>query len=111
MFGEVHALALHDGARAETFAGTAGVGDLVATVIADGSRNRRAGEMLAHGVRPDEIRARLGETPEALDAVALLQQALERRMLPADRGHRARRARRRAHPGPRVGRCGALTEG
>jgi glycerol-3-phosphate dehydrogenase (NAD(P)+) len=83
VFGEVYALALHDGARAETFAGTAGVGDLVATVIADGSRNRRAGEMLAHGVRPDEIRARLGETPEALDAAALLQQALERRMLPA----------------------------
>ncbi len=83
VFAEVHALALHDGARAETFAGTAGVGDLVATVIADSSRNRRAGEMLAHGVRPDEIRARLGETPEALDAVALLQQALERRMLPA----------------------------
>jgi glycerol-3-phosphate dehydrogenase (NAD(P)+) len=83
VFGEVYALAIHDGARPETFAGTAGVGDLVATVIADGSRNRRAGEMLAHGVRPDEIRARLGETPEALDSVALLQQALERRMLTA----------------------------
>lgn len=83
VFGEVYGLALSDGARPETFAGTAGVGDLVATVIADGSRNRRAGEMLAHGVRPDEIRARLGETPEALDAAALLQQALERRMLPS----------------------------
>ena len=83
VFGEVYALAIHEGARPETFAGTAGVGDLVATVIADGSRNRRAGEMLAHGVRPDEIRARLAETPEALDSVALLQQALERRMLPA----------------------------
>jgi glycerol-3-phosphate dehydrogenase len=83
VFAEVYALALHDGARPETFAGTAGVGDLVATVIAEGSRNRRAGEMLAHGVRPDEIRARLGETPEALDSAALLQQALERRALPA----------------------------
>jgi len=83
VFSEVYALALYDGARPETFAGTAGVGDLVATVLADGSRNRRAGEMLAHGVRPDEIRARLGETPEALDAAALLDQALERRMLPA----------------------------
>ena len=83
VFGEVYALGLYDGARPETFAGTAGVGDLVATVIADGSRNRRAGEMLAHGVRPDEIRARLGETPEALDAVALVHQALERRSLPS----------------------------
>ena len=83
VFGEVHALALDEGARTETFAGTAGVGDLVATVLAEGSRNRRAGEMLAHGARPDEIRARLGETPEALDAVPLLQQELERRALPA----------------------------
>jgi 1-acyl-sn-glycerol-3-phosphate acyltransferase len=83
VFAEAYALALHDGARPETFAGTAGVGDLVATVIAEGSRNRRAGEMLAHGARPDEIRARLGETPEALDSTALLQQALERRALPA----------------------------
>ena len=83
VFAEVYALALNDGARPETFAGTAGVGDLVATILADGSRNRRAGEMLAHGVRPDEIRARLGETPEALDAATLLQQALVRRDLPA----------------------------
>jgi 1-acyl-sn-glycerol-3-phosphate acyltransferase len=83
VFAEVYALALHDGARAETFTGMAGVGDLVATVLAHGSRNRRAGEMLAHGVRPDEIRARLGETPEALDSVALLEQVLDRRGLPS----------------------------
>ena len=102
VFAEVHALALHDGARTETFAGTAGVGDLVATVIADGSRNRRAGEMLAHGVRPDEIRARLGETPEALDAVALLQQALERRVLPAAAVTELAALVDGAHPGPRV---------
>jgi 1-acyl-sn-glycerol-3-phosphate acyltransferase len=84
VFAEVYDLALHDGARADTFAGTAGVGDLVATVLAEGSRNRRAGEMLGRGARPDEIRATLGETPEALDAVALLQDLLERRGLPAD---------------------------
>ncbi|HYH60098.1 MAG TPA: 1-acyl-sn-glycerol-3-phosphate acyltransferase [Thermoleophilaceae bacterium] len=83
VFGEVYALALDEGARPETFAGTAGVGDLVATVIAHGSRNRRAGEMLARGVRPDEIRAELGETPEALDSVSLVQRALEQRELPA----------------------------
>jgi len=83
VFSEVYELALHEGARADTFAGTAGVGDLVATVLADGSRNRRAGEMLARGVRPAEIRAILGETPEALDAAALLQLVLERRGLPA----------------------------
>jgi 1-acyl-sn-glycerol-3-phosphate acyltransferase len=83
VFAEVHALARHEGARTETFTGTAGVGDLVATVLAEGSRNRRAGEMLARGVPPEEIRAALGETPEALDAVPLLKQVLERRGLPA----------------------------
>ena len=84
VFAEVHALALQEGARTETFTGTAGVGDLVATVIAEGSRNRRAGEMLARGMRPDEIRASLGETPEALDAVPLLQTRFERSGLPAE---------------------------
>ena len=84
VFAEVHALALQEGARTETFTGTAGVGDLVATVIAEGSRNRRAGEMLGRGMRPDEIRASLGETPEALDAVPLLQTRFERRGLPAE---------------------------
>jgi glycerol-3-phosphate dehydrogenase (NAD(P)+) len=84
VFAEVHALALQEGARTETFTGTAGVGDLVATVIAEGSRNRRAGEMLGRGMRPDEIRASLGETPEALDAVPLLQTRFERRGMPAE---------------------------
>src|SRR5688572_25206820 len=83
VFAEVHALARQEGARTETFTGMAGVGDLVATVIAEGSRNRRAGVMLARGARPDEIRAALGETPEALDAVPLLEQVLERHGLPA----------------------------
>jgi 1-acyl-sn-glycerol-3-phosphate acyltransferase len=84
VFTEVYALATHEGARPETFAGTAGVGDLVATVLAEGSRNRRAGEMLARGSRPDEIRAAIGETPESLDAAPLLEQVLERRGLPSE---------------------------
>ena len=52
-------------------------------MLAEGSRNRRAGEMLARGARPDEIRAAIGETPEALDAAPLLEQVLERHGLPA----------------------------
>ena len=38
------------GAELETFTGLAGVGDLTATVLAPGSRNRRAGELLGAGV-------------------------------------------------------------
>src|SRR5207248_11016965 len=47
VFAEVDALARTRGARPETFTGLAGAGDLVATVVAVGSRNRRAGELLA----------------------------------------------------------------
>ena len=83
VYSEVYELALAEGGRPETFAGTAGVGDLVATVLADGSRNRRAGEMLGAGRAPEEIRASIGETPEALDAVPLLQEVLARRGIDA----------------------------
>src|SRR4029453_10523244 len=50
VFSEIHELALASGARSETFAGLAGTGDLVATALAEGSRNRRAGEMVGAGV-------------------------------------------------------------
>jgi glycerol-3-phosphate dehydrogenase (NAD(P)+) len=72
VFAEVDALARHCGGRPETFAGLAGAGDLVATVVASGSRNRRAGELLAQGVPPVEIDAVLGHVAEAVDSVPLL---------------------------------------
>jgi glycerol-3-phosphate dehydrogenase len=72
VFAEVDALARRRGGRPETFAGLAGVGDLVATVGASMSRNRRAGELLAQGVPGPEISRTLGSTAEAVDAVPLL---------------------------------------
>ena len=72
VFAEVDALARSRGARPGTFAGLAGVGDLVATVLSSGSRNRRAGELLAQGVSAGEIGRALGQTAEAVDSVALL---------------------------------------
>ena len=45
--------AIARGAELETFSGLAGVGDLTATVLAPGSRNRRAGELLGTGVPAD----------------------------------------------------------
>lgn len=38
------------GARTETFAGLAGMGDLIATAMSRHSRNRRLGEAIGHGV-------------------------------------------------------------
>ena len=56
--------------------GLAGTGDLVATVLAPQSRNRRAGELLAAGVPAAEIPERIGQAVEALDTVPLLARAL-----------------------------------
>jgi glycerol-3-phosphate dehydrogenase (NAD(P)+) len=64
------------GARLETFVGLAGVGDLTATVMAPGSRNRRAGELLGAGVSPDAIRAEIGQASEGLDSVPLIAQTV-----------------------------------
>jgi 1-acyl-sn-glycerol-3-phosphate acyltransferase len=72
VFAEVDALARRRGGLPETFAGLAGAGDLVATVVAAGSRNRRAGELLGQGVPAAEIAPVLGHAPEAVDAVSLL---------------------------------------
>ncbi len=72
VFGEIDALALQRGARADTFAGLAGAGDLVATLLADRSCNRRAGELLAQGLAAQEIGVLLGRVAEAIDSVPLL---------------------------------------
>ena len=76
VFAEVHELALREGGRSETFAGLAGAGDLVATAIAQGSRNRRAGELVGQGVPSDRVPGLVGQTVEALATVPLLDAAL-----------------------------------
>ena len=61
------------GGRSETFAGLAGAGDLVATAIAEGSRNRRAGELVgARHAAPVQVEATVQQTAEALATVPLL---------------------------------------
>lgn len=76
IFGEVWRWAESRGARAESLIGLAGTGDLVATALAPESRNRRAGELLAHGVPTAEIAARVGQAVEALATVPLLARAM-----------------------------------
>jgi glycerol-3-phosphate dehydrogenase (NAD(P)+) len=76
VYAECHALADVRGATAASFTGTAGAGDLVATVLASHSRNRRAGELLAQGVEPAEIPVILGQVPESLQAVPVLARAM-----------------------------------
>jgi glycerol-3-phosphate dehydrogenase (NAD(P)+) len=65
------------GARSETFSGLAGVGDLTATILAPGSRNRRAGELLGSGTPAEQIPEIIGQASEALDSVPLMASAVE----------------------------------
>lgn len=83
VFAEIDGLARHLGAAPHTFAGLAGTGDLVATVVADGSRNRRAGELLGQGVPAADIGPALGHAVEAVDTVPLLATLLRDAQLAA----------------------------
>ena len=60
------------GARPETFSGLAGIGDLTATILAPGSRNRRAGELLGKGTPAEEIPSIIGQASEGLESVPLI---------------------------------------
>jgi 1-acyl-sn-glycerol-3-phosphate acyltransferase len=75
VFAEVGALAVHRGGGLASFTGLAGAGDLVATVLAHGSRNRRAGELLAGGLPAERVGDELGQEAEALHTVGLLAAA------------------------------------
>lgn len=52
------------GGRKETFAGLAGVGDLIVTCTSRHSRNRRAGVYIGQGLSPKEAMEKVGATVE-----------------------------------------------
>jgi glycerol-3-phosphate dehydrogenase len=81
---ECVAYATMRGAELETFSGLAGIGDLTATVLAPGSRNRRAGELLGSGVPAEQIPERIGQASEGLDSVPLIAAAVEGAGVEAD---------------------------
>jgi glycerol-3-phosphate dehydrogenase (NAD(P)+) len=65
------------GARAETFMGLSGLGDLVLTATGDLSRNRRVGLMLAQGLALPDILRQLGHVAEGVySAPVVLERAL-----------------------------------
>ncbi|HJQ73366.1 MAG TPA: NAD(P)H-dependent glycerol-3-phosphate dehydrogenase [Gaiellaceae bacterium] len=67
------------GARAETFAGLAGIGDLVVTCWSRYGRNRHAGELIAQGLTPERAVAEIGQTVEGLTTAPILRD-LSRRL-------------------------------
>jgi glycerol-3-phosphate dehydrogenase (NAD(P)+) len=61
------------GARPDTFAGLAGMGDLIVTCWAPTGRNRRAGELIAQGATAEEAAAEIGMVVEGLTTAPVLR--------------------------------------
>ncbi len=67
------------GARPETFAGLAGMGDLIVTCYSRYGRNRHAGELIAQGATAQEAIAGIGQVVEGLTTAPVLRD-LSRRL-------------------------------
>jgi glycerol-3-phosphate dehydrogenase (NAD(P)+) len=66
------------GGRPETFAGLAGMGDLIVTCWSRHGRNRRAGELIARGATPEEAAAEIGQVVEGLTTAPVLRDLARR---------------------------------
>ena len=61
------------GGDPDTFAGLAGMGDLIVTCWHPSGRNRKAGELIARGMSPDAAAAEIGQTVEGLTTAPVLR--------------------------------------
>ena len=75
---EMGRLAEVAGARPETFAGLAGMGDLIVTCWSPSGRNRRCGELVALGMTPDEAARSIGMAVEGLTTAPTLRDLAHR---------------------------------
>ena len=66
------------GARPETFAGLAGMGDLIVTCWSPSGRNRRCGELVAQGSTPEEAARSIGMVVEGLTTAPVLRDLAHR---------------------------------
>jgi glycerol-3-phosphate dehydrogenase (NAD(P)+) len=71
---EMGRLAEACGGSPETFAGLAGMGDLIVTCWHPSGRNRRAGQLIAEGRSPAEAAAEIGQVVEGLTTAPVLHQ-------------------------------------
>ena len=61
------------GGNPMTFAGLAGMGDLIVTCWSPSGRNRRAGELIARGATPADAVAEIGMVVEGLTTAPVLR--------------------------------------
>ncbi len=78
VLAELTRLGVAMGARPATFAGLAGMGDLIATCMSPYSRNRTVGEQLGRGRRLEEILAELHMVAEGVNTAVLVLELAER---------------------------------
>jgi glycerol-3-phosphate dehydrogenase (NAD(P)+) len=71
---EITRLGVAMGGQPATFAGLAGMGDLVATCISEQSRNRYVGQQLASGRRLDDIVGDMDQVAEGVKSVAVVKE-------------------------------------
>ena len=75
---EMRRLAEAAGARPDTFAGLAGMGDLIVTCWSPVGRNRQAGELIAQGATQEEAVAEIGMVVEGLTTAPVLRDVSHR---------------------------------
>lgn len=75
---EITRLGVRMGARAETFAGLSGVGDLVTTCLSPHSRNRFVGEQVGRGRRLDDVLAGMTMVAEGVTTTQAALRLAER---------------------------------
>ncbi len=63
---EITRLGVRLGAKAETFSGLTGIGDLIVTCTSMHSRNRRCGIMIGEGMKPSEATKQVGMVVEGM---------------------------------------------
>lgn len=71
------------GARPESFAYLAGMGDLLATSLSKDSHNRRLGVLLASGLAIDAIERQMGVLPEGYNTIQTILMVAEKLHVPA----------------------------
>ena len=69
---EVTRLGVALGGQPETFAGLAGMGDLLATCMSPQSRNRTFGERIAAGLSVEEVQAELNQVAEGVKSAPIV---------------------------------------
>jgi glycerol-3-phosphate dehydrogenase (NAD(P)+) len=75
---ELTRLGVAMGAEQSTFAGLAGMGDLIATCMSPHSRNRTVGELLGRGYKLDEILEGMTMVAEGLNTAVIVLELAER---------------------------------